>query len=270
MLRGPRTPWTRGPALPVSGERRQAVRPAVGRNGGIDERGARVCVPRLVVRLRDERVVDGESDQASACNGLRIDRGAPIRVEGELLGLDALALQRFCNQTLGQSCALPICDHPADDVPAPDLVRSLRQALGRAVGGVPKLVPALPRLRVVWEDPVHRAHRAQVPALLQERRVDLDRRLVDEALLAEHREHVRLLGGPQRARIGRLVMRAVPGRAPAVEAGPRHAQRGAGRGSAGLTLELRAPNWKHREGQGVNERGEIAGTGDSSVPSGFT
>ena len=64
------------------------------------------------------------------------------------------------------------------DVPRPDLVRCIGHELRLGVRRMPELVSTLPHLLVGVEDPVHRADRAVVFSLVQERGVGLRRGFV--------------------------------------------------------------------------------------------
>lgn len=102
------------------------------------------------------------------------------------------------------------------------------------------LCASLPDFVMRREQPVHRALRAEVGALVEQRRVDLGRRQIDEARRVERVEHVLLLGGRERARRPAARPRAEHrGTLPSVVRGGRHAQRGtqrrdAERGAQGL------------------------------------
>jgi hypothetical protein len=54
---------------------------------------------------------------------------------------------------------------------------------------VAQLVAALADPRVLSQNAVHRAFRAEVAPLVEQRRVDLGRREIGEALLVQHVEH---------------------------------------------------------------------------------
>src|SRR5208337_2177774 len=68
------------------------------------------------------------------------------------------------------------------------------------VGRVPQLVTPLANFQLVVQDAVHRADRADVPPLVQQRRVDLGRGLVGERLAVEHVEDLPALLVAQRSR----------------------------------------------------------------------
>src|SRR5580658_1846993 len=65
---------------------------------------------------------------------------------------------------------------------------------------VPELIAPLAHLLIRRENPVHRALRAEVTTLVEQRRVDLDGRQVHEARLVQHVEHGLPLARGQRAR----------------------------------------------------------------------
>ena len=48
-------------------------------------------------------------------------RGAPIRMQGELTGLDVLFVTTFLDQPLGQLRAFAISHHPAGNIPTEDI-----------------------------------------------------------------------------------------------------------------------------------------------------
>ena len=93
--------------------------------------------------------------------------------------------------------------------------------------------------RVLGEDAVHRALRAEIAALVEQRRVDLGRRQIDEPRLVQHVEHGAPLRGAERAvaapprRGGRGL-----GPAPAVVGGLRQPERGACRRDAEPGAEI--------------------------------
>jgi hypothetical protein len=74
------------------------------------------------------------------------------------------------------------------------------EQLGAGMVLVPELVAPLADLLIRRENPVHRALRAEVATLVEQRRVDLDRRQVHEAWLVQHVEHGLPLARAQRAR----------------------------------------------------------------------
>ena len=119
-------------------------------------------------------------------------------MDAQLAAGDALLGAGRGDQLLGQDGGFAGGDHPADDVaaenveddvqvevgplgppeelgdvPAPQLVRLRREQLGTRVVGMPELVAPLPDLLIRRENPVHRALRRQVAALVQQCRPDL-------------------------------------------------------------------------------------------------
>ena len=60
----------------------------------------------------------GHSQIHQQCHRLRVHRGAPIGIQGELSGLNALALRGLLDQSLGQLSRYPIRQHPAHHVTA--------------------------------------------------------------------------------------------------------------------------------------------------------
>ena len=120
---------------------------------------------------------------------------------------------RLANQPLGQVFAFAAGQHPAHhvaaedvedhvevevrplrrpqqlgDIPGPDLIGRGGHQLRLVVGRVPQLVSSLANFLPLVQDAVHRADRAEVLPLVQQRRVDLGRGLVGERLAVEHVE----------------------------------------------------------------------------------
>ena len=91
------------------------------------------------------------------------------------------------------------------DVPGPNLVGRDREQLGLGVGRVGELVAPLAAATIDRQQAVHRAHRAEIAALVEQRGVHGRRRGVDEALAIEgvqqHLAFVRVKG-QWRARSG--------------------------------------------------------------------
>ena len=144
-------------------------------------------------------------------------------MHGELARLDPLLRAGVRDQALGQRGALARREHPADhvaaedveddveieirplggaqelrDVPAPDLVGPGRQQLRRRVVGAADLVAPLLDLAGRVQEPVHRARRAEIGPLVEQRGMHLRGSLVDEALTVEGVEHGLTLPGIQR------------------------------------------------------------------------
>lgn len=83
------------------------------------------------------------------------------------------------------------------DVPTEDLTGAGRDQLGDlpwCLGGEPTMFP---HLGVLTQHPVHRGDRAQVAALFEEDRVDLQRRPIDELITVEHSAHFGPFGSGQ-------------------------------------------------------------------------
>ena len=124
-------------------------------------------------------------------------RRPAIGVDGELPAVDALAGARLADERLGQRRTLAMRDHPADDVPAehvehdvqvevgplrraeqlggvpaPQLVGPPSQQFGGRVARVAKLIASLPDLLMLGEQPIHGPLGAEIPALIEEGRVD--------------------------------------------------------------------------------------------------
>ena len=115
------------------------------------------------------------------------------------------------------------------------------------VGRVPQLVASLADFLARVEDAVHRADRAEVPALVQQCRVDLGRSLVDERFAVQHVEDLLPLfvaqrpwrRGPWRGRwLGRRRRFGRPRLTMSIERRSRHAQRLASRCRADVRSEF--------------------------------
>src|SRR5712691_12628764 len=89
------------------------------------------------------------------------------------------------------------------DVPRPDLIRRRGHELRFGVGRMPRLVPPLADLGCGVEDAIHRARRAEIGLLLEQRGLDFGWRVIDESLAVQHVEDRLPFGGDQRARRGR-------------------------------------------------------------------
>ena len=86
---------------------------------------------RLAVVRLGERIVIGHLGTAQRARYAEISeklrgalaghRRAAVRVQGQHLGLDALLVTSFLDETPGQRRVLPISDHPAHDVAAKDV-----------------------------------------------------------------------------------------------------------------------------------------------------
>ena len=85
------------------------------------------------------------------------------------------------------------------DVSDPQLVRLCRQQLRLLEARVSELVTPLVGLGVLRQDPVHRPRRTQVHAFIEQLRVDLRWRPVDEPVLVQHRENRLPLDGRELA-----------------------------------------------------------------------
>src|ERR1039458_8841680 len=190
-------------------------------------------------------------------HGLRALRRGAIGVQGEGLRGALLLRGSLLDQRCRELPVLAVLDRPADDVPAehvedhvqvvvgplrwalqlrhvpaPQLIRSLGQQLRLRVRRVGELSAPVPHPTVVGgEDPVHRADRAQVGALVQQRRVGLLGGGVNEPLAVQYLEHPLALGLCERS----LRHRPRPGRSrsrwppPAVDRGWRRPERSARR-----------------------------------------
>ncbi len=142
-------------------------------------------------------------------------------MDRQLAGADRLGLTGGRDQPLGQTRPLGVRHHPADhvatedvedhvevvvrplgraeelgDVPRPHFVGPDRQQLW-SWGDVPELVAPFPHLVDSLEEPVHRARRAEVVALVEQRGIRLPWGEVDEAGTVQLRQHGLLLRGRQ-------------------------------------------------------------------------
>ncbi len=211
--------------------------------------GKRIVVGhvRPAVRFGDAEIGQEQRD------GLAPHRGAAVGMQRQLAGLDAVLRAGLGNQALGERRAFGRGQHPADDVaaedieddveieirplrraeelgdvPAPDFVGARRQQLGRRVVRAPDLIaPLLDFVRGV-EEAIHRPGRAEIGALIEQRGVDLRRRLIDEAGV-EQIQHAVTLDGCQRPRRRRSRPYDRGRSTPPIQRGPREAQRATGR-----------------------------------------
>src|ERR1700704_1156007 len=128
--------------------------------------------------------------------------------------LDPLFRAGIGNEPFGQLRAFAISDHPAHyvaaeniedhveievcpslraeqfrDVPAPELGGTGGQQFGLRVSRMDHLVAPLTYLALAIENPVHRANRAMITALIQKRGINRGRRAVVKSLLMETRQH---------------------------------------------------------------------------------
>jgi hypothetical protein len=90
---------------------------------------------------------------------------------------------------------------------------------------MPELIAALADFAVLGQDTLHRANRADVPALVEERGEHLCRGQIAEARFVQQIEHGRALLGAPRARRAARLARAVDRVLAAVVAGARKAER---------------------------------------------
>src|SRR5580704_2999688 len=134
---------------------------------------------------------------------LRGHRRTPVRMDGELTGPDLFFLTGIPDKPSGQFRAFPVCDHPAHhvsaeyvenhvkvevcplyrsqqlcDVPAPELAGTRSQQFRLRVCRMHKLVTTLAHLALAFQNPVHRADRAMIMPLIEQRRVYRGRRTV--------------------------------------------------------------------------------------------
>ena len=167
---------------------------------------------------------------------------------------------------LASSALSPGRDHPADDVaaedvedhveievgplgrteefgdvPAPDLIGAGGQQFRLLVGRVAQLIAPLAHFPVLVQKTVHRARRAEVEALVQQRGVDLVRRLIHEPFRVQmHQGGLALRVGESPRRLGPwgdgVGFRAWRSRP--IEGGPRKIQSTAGRRAADRGRQL--------------------------------
>ena len=172
--------------------------------------------------------------------------GASVVVEGELAGLDALAVTGLLDEPGGEGGVLGVGQEPSrhapredvqDDVevevgpgrrspelrnvPGPNLVGAGGQQLGFFVGGVTELVAPLPDLAAIVKDAVHRPRRAKVGSLVEQGVENFDRGLVHKFGSMEDIEHSLPLACSKGTRRRRSHRRPRGGHVfPSVEAGP--------------------------------------------------
>ena len=121
-------------------------------------------------------------------------RRATVVMHGDLFGLDPLLVDALLEQLGGELARFAMRQHPAHrvaaeeveqhvelvvgpllrgaelgDVPRPHLVRTGRQELGTLIARMTKLISALTDLAAGAQNPIHRAGRAMVDALAQQR-----------------------------------------------------------------------------------------------------
>ena len=137
-----------------------------------------------------------------------------IGVKGELAGSNLVLFASRGDELLGQFFALPIGNHPSDDVtaedvedrievevgplgrpqqfgdiPSPELVGTGGQQLGLLVGRMGESVAAFARLALLFQDAVQGAARSAVDAFVEKCAIDLSRRAVLKALGMQVAEH---------------------------------------------------------------------------------
>jgi len=143
-------------------------------------------------------------------DGFAPHRRAAVGVQRELARLNAVLRTGLGDEAFSERRALVRRQHPADDVPAedvedhveievrpfrraqqlgdipaPDFVGTRSQELGCRVVRAPDLIAPLLDLVGGVQNAVHRARRAEIPTLIEQRGVDLRGRLVDEARVEE-------------------------------------------------------------------------------------
>ena len=118
-----------------------------------------------------------------------VDAGAPAAVKERL--------EAFAGEVLAAAMNRPV---QRVNIPAPQLVRSLGEQLRALVGRVGQLVAALAHPAVAGgQQPVRRALRRQVAALVEQRRPDLRGRAVNEPLRMQLGQDGLALGRRQRS-----------------------------------------------------------------------
>jgi hypothetical protein len=135
---------------------------------------------------------DAEVDEELG-DGLGGHRGAAVGVQGELVAVDALAVEGVGDERFGELTGLGCGDGPGDDVagvdvddheqlvvdapfgasefrdvPGPHLVRGPGDQLGLLAGRMGALASPFPILTDRSEEPVHGADRAQVDAVIEQ------------------------------------------------------------------------------------------------------
>src|SRR3954454_11563002 len=143
----------------------------------------------------------------------------------QLSRLDFLFATRIRNEPFGQFRAFTVGNHPAHhiaaedvedhvqievcplrgteqfrDIPAPELVGASGQQFRLRVSRVHELVAALTRLARAFENPVHGANRAMIPAFVEQRSVNRSRRAVLKSLLMKAGQYRFPLRGNKRPR----------------------------------------------------------------------
>ncbi len=199
----------------VPGEERLAVGSGVfGATKPVRESGP--IFQRLELRLRVRVVVRDVrtavaplSDQVNQQIRHRLGAhgGAPIGMQRQRAGDDAMQGHCVADQLFGQYRAFAVGDHPAHDVatvdvqnhvkmeagplrgslelgdvPAPHLIGAGRHQFGFGVCRMNRLVASLAHATAGRPVTIHGSYRPQVPPLVQQHRVDRCRGAVDEAL----------------------------------------------------------------------------------------
>jgi len=172
------------------------------------------------------RAGDAEIDEELG-DWFRGHRGAPVRVQGELVTPDALGLESTVDELLGELAGLGRCHGPCDDVagedvddheqlvvhaafgtpelgdiPRPHPVRCRGQELGSFLGGMGALAASFTVLPRDGQQPVHGRDRAQVDAVVEQPGPDLCGGGIAELLGSQHVQDVLAFGFGQL--VGRL------------------------------------------------------------------
>lgn len=174
---------------------------------------------RIVVACVRTRVALDYAQLHQECgHGLAGHRRASVGMQGELTGRDLLTHQSLLDQRFGELGILLFCDTPADhiaaidvkkhvevviapldwplelgDIPTPDFAGSLRQKLRTGRVGRRSLPSPLLDFAIFAQQAIHRRHRTEVNAVVEQQRIDLRRRFVAEALRMQMIEHFLLL-----------------------------------------------------------------------------
>jgi hypothetical protein len=222
--------------------------------------GKRIVVGHVwpAVRFGDAEIGQEQRD------GLAAHRATAVRVDRQLAWLNVVLRAGLGDQSLGEDGALARREHPPDDVatedvedhieievgplgwpeelgdvPAPDFIGARGQQLGRGVVAPPHLIAALFDFVRRLEDPVHRARRAKIGALIEQRGMDLRRRLIDEPRVEEI-QHALPFDGIERSRRRRSWAGDRHRATPSIQRGARDAQdptRGRGADRRGHLLD---------------------------------
>ena len=152
--------------------------------------------------------------------------------------------------------------HQLCDIPRPDLIWAFGQQFGFRINRMAQLITAFPDLVMIGQDAVQGPDRAVIDALVEQGGVDFGRGEVGEARLAQKVEDGLAFSGAQcagRAGVERRFDRR-PGQAgaPAMDAGARQSQGGAGR--------RRGTGCRRQSDDGVHQDSSPLLIGASGIP----